>query len=126
MANAQDDDREATEPARPLRNAEIDAHPMLDRDLKLMCRTMRTQSKKYGVSFAMMDFARICLHATAVDYASTDDGKRTAPSRELQKAAVLFVYEALKACQHEIIKQWPEFDAMLKQLEDLVALGLPT
>ena len=71
----------------------------------------------------MMDFARIALRATATNY--TDD-PNTPTDRALQHAALLFVYEALKACGHEIITQWPEFDEMLQQLEDLGTLGLPT
>jgi hypothetical protein len=74
----------------------------------------------------MMDFARIALRATAVDYAGAESYARTVADRALQHAALLFVYEALKACDHDIIKEWPEFDTMLQQLEDLGTLGLPT
>jgi hypothetical protein len=113
--------------AKPLRNAEIDAHPMLDWDQKLMCRNLRSQAGKESVPFAMVDFARIALRACAVDYAH--DGaasySRDVADRALQHAALLFVYEALKACDHDIIKEWPEFDTMLQQLEDLGTLGLP-
>lgn len=111
---------------KPLRNSEIDAQPMLDQDHKLMCKAMRTQSRKDGIEFTMMDFARICLRATAVDYVGAESYEKTVADRALQYAALLFVYEALKACDHAIIKEWPEFDTMLQQLEDLGTLGLPT
>lgn len=90
-----------------------------------MCKLMRNTD---GKTFRMFDFARIALHATASDYANADDddiSERVKTERTLHHAALLFVYEALKACDHEIIKQWPEFDTMLQQLEDLSTLGLP-
>lgn len=112
-----------------LSNTEIDAQTLLDQDQRSMCRIMRNHARKEGIPFTMMDFARITLRATAVDYTgadaeSTDD--RTLADRALQRAALLFVYEALKACDHDIIKEWPEFNTMLQQLEDLGTLGLPT
>ena len=76
----------------------------------------------------MYDFAQVALQAAATDYAAVDrrtDGNRLVAKHDLQHAALLFVYEALKACGHDIIKQWPEFDTMLQQLEDLDRLGLP-
>lgn len=111
---------------KPLRNAEIDKQPLLDQDHKLMCKAMRTQSRKDGGAFTMLDFARICLRATAVNYEGAEISARAGADRALQHAALLFVYEALKACDHAIIKEWPEFDTMLQQLEDLATLGLPT
>ena len=112
-------------PAKPLRNAEIDAHPLLDRTQRALCKLMRNTD---GKRFRMFDFARIALHATASDYANADDediAERVKTEMALHRAALLFVYEALKACDHEIITQWPDFDMMLQQLEDLNTLGLP-
>lgn len=125
MTNPQTEDQEVTATPKPLRNAEIDAQPMLDQDQRLMCRMMRNQARKDGAPFTMMDFARIALRATAVDYAGAESYARTVADRALQHAALLFVYEALKACDHNIIKEWPEFGTMLQQLEDLNTLGLP-
>lgn len=108
-----------------LRNAEIDAHPLLDRDQRAMCKVMRNTDGKY---FRMYDFARIALHATASDYANADDDdipERVRTERALHRNALLFVYEALKTCDHAIIKEWPDFDTMLQQLEDLGTLGFP-
>jgi hypothetical protein len=120
-----DVEEQAVTPLKPLRNADIDAQPMLDQDHRLMCKAMRNQARKDGTEFTMMDFARVCLRATAVDYAGAEGYARVAADRAHQHAALLFVYEALKACDHAIIKEWPEFDMMLQQLEDLDSLGLP-
>ena len=109
---------------KPLRNAEIDAHPLLDRDQKVMLKVMRNATRE----ISMYDFARIALHATAGNFIGADDDditERVKTERALHHAALLFVYEALKACDHDIIKQWPEFDTMLQQLADLNTLGLP-
>jgi hypothetical protein len=100
MMNTPNEEQEVTAPAKPLRNAEIDAQPMLDQDHKLMCKAMRTQSRKDGTPFTMADFARICLRATAVDFAGAESYERTVADRALQKAALVFVYEALKGCDH--------------------------
>lgn len=125
MGNTPITEQEVTAPIKPLRNAEIDAHPLLDRDQRAMCKLMRNMD---GKTFRMFDFARIALHATASDYANADDddfAERAKTERALHHAALLFIYEALKACDHDIIKQWPDFDTMLQQLEDLGTLGLP-
>lgn len=111
---------------KAMRDSEIDAQPMLDRDQKAMCRVMRDTSRRGGGSFTMMDFARIVLGAAAVDYASEECDEDGDPAGgTLERAALLFVYEALRHCDHAIIKEWPEFDTMLRQLEDLGTLGIP-
>ncbi len=119
----------STTKRKMMRNFEIDAQPMLDRDQKAMCRVMRDTSRRGGGSFTMMNFARIALGAAAVDYASEECGEDGDPAggdaRSLERAALLFVYEALRHCDHAIIKEWPEFDTMLRQLEDLGTLGIP-
>jgi hypothetical protein len=124
--NAQTSDQEVTVPIKLLRNAEIDSQPMLDQDHKLMCKAMRTRARKDGTPFTMMDFARVRLRTAAIDYTSDESYERVVVDAELQRAALTFVYEALKACGHDIITQWPEFDTMLQQLEDLGTLGFPT
>jgi hypothetical protein len=66
------------------------------------------------------------LRACARDYgeaseAHTIDLNATVlADRALQKAAVLFVYEALKVCDNAMIKEWPHFDEMLKSLAMLL------
>ncbi len=105
---------------KPLRFAEINAHELLDDEQRKMCRIMSDRSHRSGESFTMLDFARISLRATGNTYAELkndgDTAKQVMADREHQRAAVLFVYEALKACDIAIIKEWPEFDEMLKNL----------
>lgn len=113
---------------KTLSNTEIDQQPLLDQDQRSMCRIMRNHARKEGSPFTMMDFARITLRATAVNYADAEDytDDKALADMALQRGALLFVYEALKACDHSIIKEWPEFNTMLQQLEDLGILGLPS
>lgn len=93
---------------KPLRNAEIDAHPILDPAQKATLKAMRNATRE----IRLYDFARIALQATACDYAhsAADD-----TAQALQRAALLFAYEALKACDHDSLKQWPDFDTLLQQ-----------
>lgn len=114
----------ATGATKPLRNAEIDAHPLLTHEERATLKIMRNKRR----DITMYDFAKIVHQAAATDYANVDrrtDGDRWLVRRALQRAALLYVYEALKACDHDIIKQWAEFDTMLQQLEDLDTLGYP-
>lgn len=124
MANTPTTEQEVTAPIKPLRNAEIDAHPLLDRDQRAMLKVMRNATRE----LSMYDFARIALHAAAGDYVNADDddiAERVKGERALHYAALLFVYEALKACDHDIIKQMDEFPTALQFLEELNTLGLP-
>lgn len=114
---------EAAKP-KTLLNAEIDVHPLLTREQRTMLKAMRSADRQ----ITMYDFACVVLKATACDYSQSDDDdvkERVKTERALKYAAILFVYEALKACDHDIIKQWPEFETMLQQIEDLNTLGLP-
>jgi hypothetical protein len=108
---------------KALRNADIDSHPLLDRDQRKIVKIFRNKDR----SITMIDFAKIALRATARDYtnASVEGFSEAITDRALRHAALLYVYEALKACDHDIIRQWPEFDTMLEQLVDLGTLGLP-
>ena len=125
MANQQTEEQEVTAPVKPVRNAEIDAHPMLDRAQRAMCKVMRNAE---GKGFRMFDYARIALGAAASDYANADDDdirERVVTERALHHAALLFVYEALKACDHDIITEMEEFPTALQFIEELNTLGIP-
>jgi hypothetical protein len=98
------------------KNAEIDAHELLSQEQRQLCKTLRNDSRSKGYPFAMFDFAKIALRARARDYSEADTGMT---ERDLQRAAILYVYEALKATDLAIIKEWPEFDEMLRNLEYL-------
>ena len=109
---------------QPLRNAEIEAHELLDDDQRLMLRVMRTQARRDRSPFTMLDFAQVALRASGVDYAAAyeaDDSitARVIADAQLRKNAVLYVYEALRATDNALIREWPEFDEMLRCLESL-------
>lgn len=103
---------------KPLRSAKINAHELLDMEQRKMCRIMRTRSARNGEPFTMLDFAKIALCATASDYVQAASESPEAVMTDIahRRAAILYVYEALKACDIPIIKEWPEFDEMLKNL----------
>jgi len=81
-------------------DAEIDGHPLLDRDQQKLCKSLRNVAKRDQQSFTMLEFAEVVLRATGNDYAAvTDRGGHEAAMRDddHRKAAILYVYEALKA-----------------------------
>jgi hypothetical protein len=83
-----------------LSDAEIDAHPLLDRYQQRLCKSFRNAAKRDRSGFTMLEFAEVVLRATGNDYAAvTDRGGREAARRDgdHRKAAILYVYEALKA-----------------------------
>jgi hypothetical protein len=85
---------------RPLTNAQIDAHLLLDRDQQKTCKILRDLAKKEGSSFTMLEFAEIALRATGNEYARvTDEGGHQAAVCDdaHRRAAILYVYEAIKA-----------------------------
>lgn len=98
-----------------LKITEIKKHELLTSDQTVMCRAMRDESRRTGEDFTMHDFAKIALRACARNYAD-GVGAPIIADAELRRAAILYVYEALKACDIAIIKQWPEFDEMLRSL----------
>lgn len=111
-----------------MKKTEIDKHPLLDDEQKKMCRIFAQTAARKKEAFTMLQFAEVALRATGNDYADARDGEIHEQARtdlEHRRAAVLYVREALISCEHEIITQWPEFDTMLQQLDDLVTLGLP-
>lgn len=102
-----------------IRNAEIDAHELLDDGQRIMLKAMRRARR----SLTMLDFAQVALRATGCNYARADaglDGSAQVADRAHRRAAVLYVYEALRASDAAIIKEWPEFDEMLRMLVVLV------
>jgi hypothetical protein len=121
---AADDSAAAPVPA-PIRNAEIDAHELLDDDQRLMLKVMRTQARRDRAPFTMLDFAQIALRAAGVDFAEADPFlARAIADTQLRKNAVLYVYEVLRATDNALIREWPEFDEMLRCLE-MLAGDLP-
>jgi len=110
---------------------EIKEHPLLDADHQTMAREMREVAQGTRERFTMLDFAEICLRASARNYVDADDiadnndgrgdttAKTVMAAREMQRAAIFYVHEALKGCDIALITEWPEFDEMLKNLVTL-------
>ena len=83
-----------------LSNVEIDGHPLLDEGQRRICKELRNVAKKDREPFTMLDFAEIALRATGNDYAAITDlgGPRAAHlDAAHRRAAILYVYEAIKA-----------------------------
>ena len=118
----------------PLTDAEIDAHPLLDDAERRLCKIFRTRSKEAGESFTMLDFACVCLRATGRDYVETfnQDGDGNIDSANCiatvvadakhRRAAVLYVYEALKEGP-AIVTETIGARGTLRALELLVSHG---
>jgi hypothetical protein len=113
----------------PLTDAQIDAHPLLDDAERKLCKIFRTQSKKAGDSFTMLDFACVCLRATGRDYveaagnfASTNCIATVLADAKHRRAAVLYVYEALKKGP-AIVTETMDDRGTLRDLELLVSHG---
>lgn len=110
---------------------EITSHPLLDSSHRNLARVMRSRAKADGNAFSMIAFAKICLRATGRNYVEASAGEDEANTPailadiEHRRAAILYAYEALKATDLAIIKEWPQFDEMLKCLEQLAAGELP-
>lgn len=100
---------------------DIASHPLFDRDHQTMARVMSRSAKQAGRSFTMLDFAEICLRATGRDYTEAEDGSPAEAVADIahRRAAVLYVYEALKATPLAIIAEWDGFEEMLRSLETL-------
>jgi hypothetical protein len=101
-------------------SADLADHPLLDEEQVRMARAFARVAVRKQESFDLLQFAEIALRATARDAGPVLEGEnivlRVKVDRELKRTAVLYVYEALKACDIAIIKEWPEFDEMLKNL----------
>lgn len=105
---------------RTVTDIEIDAHLLLTDEQKKLCKIFRDKATKDGDEFTMLDFAQIVLRATGCDYAaSVTDHQTVVHDASHRRAAIIYVYEALRAVDAPIITEWPEFDEMLKCLVTL-------
>ena len=107
-----------------LTNFEIDAHPLLDQEQREICKNLRNAAKKERRPFTMLDFAEIALRATGNDYAATrdQDGYQAARHDNAHRqAAILYVYEAVKAGP-PIIAETADERGTLRDLELLARL----
>jgi hypothetical protein len=106
-------------------NAEINKHPLLTADQRKLCKIFRDKSKERRESFTMLDFAVICLRATAHDYAEVlkaGDATTSAADAEHRRAAIFYAYEALKNGP-KIVTETMEARGTLKDFELLVSHG---
>jgi hypothetical protein len=109
----------APTPIATIRNAEIDQHPLLDRTQKMLAKAFRNQARSERTSLSMLGIADIALRAAANDYSASDDDddpELVMRIAALRRQAVLYVYEALRATDLDIIRQWDGFDEMLSSL----------
>jgi hypothetical protein len=120
---------QSADTSEPLTDEEINAHPLLDDAERKLCKIFRTQSKKAGDSFTMLDFACVCLRATGRDYveaagdfASTNCVATVIADAKHRRAAVLYVYEALKKGP-AIVTETMDDRGTLRDLELLVSHG---
>ncbi len=81
--------------------ADIRNHPLLTPDQAEMCEAMAKIAKKTKVKFELLNFAEIALRATGNDYAdlrdSEDVGEQVDADLKHKRAAILYVYEAVRA-----------------------------
>lgn len=107
-----------------LTNVEIDAHPLLDREQKKLCKIFRDKSKKDGDEFTMLNFAEIALRATGNDYAEVtgSDDQAVICDAAHRRAALLYTYEALKRGP-AIVTETIEDRGTLRDIELLASHG---
>jgi hypothetical protein len=113
--------------SKKLTNAEIDKHPLLTADQRQLCKIFRDKSKERRESFTMLDFAVICLRATARDYAEAFEvrsgcGDTIGTDAEHRRAAIFYAYEALKNGP-KIVTETMKARGTLKDFELLVSHG---
>jgi len=102
---------------------QINGHPLLDRAQMKICKSLRDLAKRRGESFTMAEFAAVALRAAGNDYAAvTDRGGHEAAMRdkEHQLAAILYVYEAIKAGP-AIVAETADARGTLRDLEMLAS-----
>ena len=107
-----------------LTDVEIDGHPLLDQEQREICKSLRNTARREKRPFRMLDFAEIALRATGNDYAATtdQDGFQAAQrDRAHRQAAILYVYEAVKAGP-PIIAETADERGTLSDLELLARL----
>lgn len=101
---------------------EIKEHPLLDDDQRKVARALSKLSKREGKEFPALAFAEIALRAEAQNYAATSEDKISEVAfadLKLRRAALLYVYEALRATDLDIVREWSELDEALRSLEYL-------
>jgi len=111
---------------RTVTNVEIDAHPLLTRDQKKLCKIFRDEAAKAGDEFTMLAFAEVTLRASGNDYAAvTNEGGLQAAVNDAahRRAALLYAYEALKRGP-AIVTETIEKRGTLRDIELLVSHGL--
>lgn len=122
---------------KKLTKKQLSEHPLLDHEQIKLTLTFAKISAKKGESFTMLDFAQVALRATALDYTEARDradasGETDAfvmADRDLKRAAILYVREALLASQEAIISEYPDLDnavdllTWLSQDSDVLAGG---
>jgi hypothetical protein len=108
-----------------VKKSDIDDQLMLDAEQRRLCAEL---NRAAGNSLTMLEFATIALRAAGNNYAAVTDGPdshaRVAADLAHRRAAVLYVYEALKASEIEWIREWADLEAALDTLE-LLHFELP-
>lgn len=109
---------------------QISEHELLDHTDRQVADAMRRDARETKREFTMLDFAVVKLKGEARNYVESDEyGETDWPAqhahrlvtreRALKRAAIFYVYEALRAVDAPIINEWPEFDEMLRCLVTL-------
>ena len=98
-----------------------DGDSLLSADERRMYNAMAKHST--DVEHALTDhlFADICLRGAAKNFAEHADDPRHVVHHmmELRRAAILYVREALRATDNALIREWPDFDEMIRSLDML-------
>lgn len=111
-----------------LTQAEINEHPILDDELRAICKRLRrTATRMSDKSFTWSDFAEISLRAAARNYAATGDDvtrETVLTDQALKRAALLYAYEAIKNCESGMVSEYPELDNVLDLFRWVLLEGL--
>lgn len=108
---------------------EIDEHPVLDDELRAICKRLRhTAARISDEGFTMYGFAEISLRAAARNYAAHADSDVTRElvhaDQALKRAALLYAYEAIKNCDSAMVAEYPELDNVLDLFKWVLLEGL--
>ncbi len=113
--------------AKPKPFIDSDGDSLLSSDERRMYKALSKHSR--DVDHALTDhlYADICLRGAAKNFAehADDESHVFLYMRELRRAAVLYVREALLATDNELIRSWPDFDEMIRSL-DMLRKDMPT
>jgi hypothetical protein len=100
-------------------NAEIDSHELLDAEQAKLCKVMRNTARSTRETFTLLNFAEIALRAEARDYTAAQEltlSAQVIADARLRRAAILYVYEALKASDVALIAEYPDLPEALDLL----------